>query len=75
MLYKDNLVIISETFEGLMSKMAVWKNGLELKGLKVNIGKTIVTISGRDLYALQTSSKYPCTVCRKVVGKNTISCN
>ena len=27
-LYADDLVILAETFEGLMTKMAVWKNGL-----------------------------------------------
>ena len=46
MLYADDLVILAETFEGLMAKMTVWKNGLESKGLKVNIGKTKVMISG-----------------------------
>ena len=54
MLYADDLVILAKTFEGLMTKMAVWKNGLETKGLKVNMGKTKVMISGRDLHTLQT---------------------
>ena len=31
-------------------------------------------ISGRDLRILQTSSKYPCALCRKGVGKNSIFC-
>ena len=55
--------------------MAVWKNGLESKGLKVNIGKTKVMISGRDLYTWQTSGKYPCAVCRKGVTNNSIFCS
>ena len=75
MLYADDLVILAETFESLMTKMAVWKNGVELKGLKVNMGKTKVMISGRDLHTLQTSGKYPCAVCRKSVGKNSIFCS
>ena len=64
--------MIAETFEGLMTKIAVWKNGLKSKGLKVNMGKTKVMISGRDHYTLQTSGKYPCVVCRKGVRKNSI---
>ena len=32
MLYTDDLVILAETFEGLNTKIAVWKNGLEPKG-------------------------------------------
>ena len=37
--------------------------------------KTKVIISGRDLYTLQTSGKYPCAVCRQGVGKNSIFCS
>ena len=52
MLYADHLVILAEMFEGLMTKMTVWKNGLESKGLNVNTGKNKVMISGRDLHTL-----------------------
>ena len=75
MLYAGDLVILAETFEGLMRKMAVWKNGLESRGLKVNMGKTKLMISGRDLHTLQSSGKYPCAVCRKGVRKNSIFCS
>ena len=33
------MIILVETFDGLMTKMSVWKNDLESKGLKVNMGK------------------------------------
>ena len=36
------------------------------------MGKTKLMISGTDLHTLQTSGKYPCAVCRKAVGKNSI---
>ena len=75
MLYADDLIILAETFEGLMTKVAVWKNGLESKGMKLNMGKTKVVISGRDLHTLQTSGKCPSAVCRKYVGKNLIFCS
>ena len=65
MLYADGLVILAEMFESLMTKMAVWINGLESKGLKVNMGKTKVMILGRDLHTLQTSGKYPSAVCSR----------
>ena len=58
-----------------MTKMAVWKNGLETKGLKVNMGKTKVMISGRDLHTLQTSVKYRCAVCGTGVRKDSIFCS
>ena len=55
--------------------MAVWKNGLESKRLKVNMGQTKIMISGWDLHTLQTSGKYPCAICKKGVGKNWIFCS
>ena len=75
MLYTDDLVILAETFQGLMAKMAVWKNGLESKGLKVNMGKTKFMISGRDLSTLQTSGKYLCAAYKKGFRKNSIFCS
>ena len=39
MLYADDPVILAEMFEGLMTKMALWKNRLESKGLNINMGK------------------------------------
>ena len=53
----------------------VWKNGLESKGLNVNMGKINILIASRDLHALQTSGRYHCEVCRKGVRKNSIFCS
>ena len=75
MLYADDLVSLAEMLEGLMTKMAVQKNGLESNGLKVNMGKAKFQISSRDLHTLQTYSKYPCAVCRKGVRKNSVFCS
>ena len=75
MLNACDLVILAEIFEGLITKMAVLKNGLESKGLTVNMGKTKVMILGRDLHTLQSSGKYPCAVCRKDVRKKSIFCS
>ena len=40
LLYADDLVLVAETEELLMEKLRKWKSGMELKGLRVNIGKT-----------------------------------
>ena len=71
----DDLVILAETFDGLMTDMEVSKYGLESIALKVNMGKTKIMISGIDLHTLQTSGRYPCAVCRKCVGKTSIFCS
>ena len=43
-------IILAETFEGLIIKIALWKNVLKSPGLKVSMGKTKFMISSRDLH-------------------------
>ena len=38
----SDLLLVAETEELLMEKLWKWKKGIEMKGLKVNIGKTKV---------------------------------
>ena len=44
------------------------------KGLRVNAGKTKIMICGTGLDLLQSSSDFPCAVCRTGVGSNSILC-
>ena len=74
LLYADDLVISAETEEGLRMKLNKWKTEMEAKGLRVNMGKTKIMVSGVNLQTLKDSGKYPCSVCRKVVGSNSIYC-
>ena len=48
MLYVDGLVLTSETMEGLREKFRKWKEAFESKGLKVNLGKAKVVVSGAE---------------------------
>ena len=48
MLYVDDLVLTSETMEGLREKFRKWKEAFESKKLKVNLGKTKVVVSGAE---------------------------
>ena len=48
MLYLDDLVLMSETMEGLRETFWKWKEAFESKGLKVNLGKTKVLVSGAE---------------------------
>ena len=38
-------MLMSETIEGLVYMLLEWKEALEIKGLKVNLGKTKVMVS------------------------------
>ena len=51
-----------------------WKEGLESKGLHVNMTKTKFMASGLGLDILQDSGKFPCAVCRMAVGRSSIYC-
>ena len=74
LLYADDLVIVAESLEELMEKLDKWKNGMEQKGLRVNMKKTKIMYSGPNLASLVDSGKWPCSVCRKGVGNNSILC-
>ena len=52
-----------------------WKEGLESKGLHVNMTKTQFMASGLGLDILQDSGKFPCAVCRTGVGRSSIRCS
>ena len=71
--YADDLVIAAETPELLEEKLSAWKLNFELKGLRVNMGKTKVMISGPKLNILK--DRHPCGVCRKGTGANSICCS
>ena len=66
----DELVIITE----LLEELILWKINREGKGLRVNMGKTKVLISGLGLDVLQNSRKDPFGVCFKGIGTNCIFC-
>ena len=66
LLYADNLE--------LSVKLERWKAELSAKGLKVNTKKTKIMISKPGACPVQKTGKYPCSVCSKGVGGNSIQC-
>ena len=70
----DNLVLVAESEESLLEKIRKWKTGLESKGLKVNVGKTMVMKYKAGSGTGEKSGKWPCGVCNKGVGNNSILC-
>ena len=74
LLYADDLVIADEDPIKLEEKLCTWKRNLESRGLRVNMGKTKMMISGPGLETLKDSGKHPCGVCRKGTGSNAIFC-
>ena len=69
-----HLVIIAESLEECVRRLLTWKEAIEKKVLRVNAGKMKTIICGTGLDILQSSSEFPCAVCRTGVGSNSIFC-
>ena len=75
LLYADDLVLAAESIGELKTKFVAWKSSLEAKGLRVNMGKTKVLVSSSTpAVRIPPNVKYPCGVCSKGVGSNSIFC-
>jgi len=75
LLYADDLILTAESEESLHDKIIKWKAGLEAKVLKTNTGKTKVMFSCSVKHSVEEKGKWPCGVCKKSVGNNSILCH
>ena len=74
-LHADDLVLMSDMMEGLRDKSLRWKKSFESKGLKVNLGKTMVMVcSGITKDDLSKSNVDPCGVYSLKVKANSLVC-
>ena len=65
--------LIVESLDRLKMRLENWKEGLEVKELKVNVYRAKVMCSRHDTpNTRMTSVKFPCRVCWKGVGTNSI---
>jgi len=74
LLYADDLVVIAETENDLIKRLNEWKYNMENRGMKVNMNKTKVMISGECPKVMQKPVRWPCGVCGRDVGNNSIQC-
>jgi len=75
LLYADDLAVIAETEEELIKRLNEWKDNVESKGgMRVSMNKTKVMISGERQMVRQKAVRWPCGVCSKGVGSNSLQC-
>jgi len=60
--------MIAETEEDLIKSLNEWKNNMENKGMRVNMNKTKVMISGECQKPVQKAAIWSCGVCGRGVG-------
>ena len=75
LLYADDLVLIAEDEREAQEKFQRWREGLSSKGLRVNVDKTKVMISREGGGTVVVEGRWPCAVCRKGVGSNSVRCS
>ena len=68
-LYADDLVLMSENLEDLRERFPRWRDALESKGLRINITKTKMMVSGAEGEVVR-SRVDPCGICGKRVMSN-----
>ena len=57
LLYADDLTVIAETEEELIKRLNEWKENVESKGMRVNMNKTKVMISGERQMVWQKAAR------------------
>ena len=75
LLYADDLAVMADSLEECIAMLKVCKEGMERKGLRVNMKKTKLMVSGTGLDFLRDSGAFPCAVCRSGIGVNSIQCS
>ena len=74
LLYADDLVLTADTKEGVEEMFNEWRSAMELRGLKINVAKTKLLISGKENVPAAPTGQYPCGICGRGVGVNSILC-
>jgi len=69
LLYADDLAVIAETEEELIKRLNEWKDNVK------SMNKTKVMISGDRQKVRQKAVRWPCGVCNKGVGSNSLQCS
>ena len=73
-LYADDLVVIAETEDDLIARLNEWKENVENRGMRVSTNKIKIIISGEWQKVTQKAIRWPCSVCGRVIGNNSVQC-
>ena len=63
LLFADDLVVIAEMEDDLIKRLNEWKDNIENIGMRVNMNKNKVMISGERQKQVQKAVRWPCGVC------------
>ena len=69
--YADDLVLMGETMEELRENFDEWREAFESKGMRVNLGKMKLMVSGMEEETFDYKID-PCEVCGTTVMSNSV---
>jgi len=61
-----------KTEEDLIKRLNEWKNNVDNRGMRVNMNKTKAMIGGERQKPVQKAARWPCGVCGRGGGSNSI---
>jgi len=67
-------MLIAESEESILEKLGRWRNEFEIKGWKVNGGRTKMMKCKLCSGVVEESAKWQCGVCSNGFGKNSTFC-
>jgi len=70
LLYADDLVVIAETEDNVIKRLNKWKDFMENTGVRVNMNKTEIMISGERQKVMHKAVRWPCGLHDTDVGNN-----
>ena len=65
---------ISLLVKWLIKRLNEWKDSVENRGVQVNMNKSEVMISGEWPKLMQKAAQWPCGVCGRGIGNNSMQC-
>jgi len=76
LLYADDLVLTSESREEVTDKFNRWRDEMEQRGLKINVDKTKLVVTGKKAKERIQSGRWPygSCICGRRVGGNSVFC-
>jgi len=73
LLYAADLAVIAETEDDLIKRLNEWKDNMENRGMRVNMNKTKITISGEWQKVMQKAVRWPCGVYGRGIGNKGLN--
>ena len=71
-LYADDLVLTAESKEEVADMFNRWQEEMEQRGLKINMEKTKLMVTGNKAREGVQSGRQPCGCCERGVGSNSV---